>query len=79
MKLLKTPNTDGWGNKLVTIFVRHLDYFIVIPNLSLIFLIRDFGSGQIPQPRQICLSSGLAKIVPWWFARRDSYVAPSFA
>jgi len=37
-------------------------------NLSLIWQIRDFGSEQIPQPRQILLSPGLAKIAPWWLA-----------
>jgi hypothetical protein len=40
-------NTDGWGNKLVTIFARHLDSFILTNNFAIIFKIRDFGSGQI--------------------------------
>jgi hypothetical protein len=44
-------------------------------NFSLIYLIRDFGYGQILQPRQICLSPGFAKIAPCWLARRDSYSA----
>jgi hypothetical protein len=35
--------------------------------------IRDFGSGQILQMRQIRLSPGFAKIAPWWLARRDSF------
>jgi hypothetical protein len=35
-------NTDGWGNKLVTIFARHLDNFILTNNFSLIYQIRDF-------------------------------------
>jgi hypothetical protein len=52
-------DTEGWGNKLVTIFAHHLDSFIVTLNLSLIFQIRDFGSGQILQPIQIYLSPGL--------------------
>jgi hypothetical protein len=68
-------NTDGWGNKLVTIFARHLDNFILTNNFSLIYQIRDFGSGQILQPRQIRLSPGFAKIAPWWLARRDSFSA----
>ena len=68
-------NTDGWGNKLVTIFARHLDSFIVTHNFSLIYQIRDFGSGQILQPRQFYLSPGLAKIAPWWLARRDYFLA----
>jgi len=72
-------NTDGWGNKLVTIFARHLDSFIVTLNLSLNYQIRDFGSGQILQPRQLYLSPGFAKIAPWWLARRDKFSAPSFA
>ena len=64
-------NTDGWGNKLVTIFARHLDNFILTINLSLVCQIRDFGSGQILQPGQLYLSPGFAKIAPWWLARRD--------
>ena len=54
--MLRKPNTDGWGNKLVTIFARHLDNFIVTQNLSLICQFCDFGSGQILQPRQHYLS-----------------------
>jgi hypothetical protein len=57
----RNANTDGWGNKLVTIFTRHLDSFIVTLNLSLICQIRVFGSGHPDnyrdlQPRQILLS-----------------------
>jgi len=44
-------------------------------NLSLICQIRDFGSGQILQPRQLHLSPGLAKIAPWWLARLDYFLA----
>jgi len=44
-------------------------------NLSLICQIRDFGSGQILQPRQLPLSPGFAKIAPWWLARRDYFLA----
>jgi hypothetical protein len=47
----------------------------VKPNSSLIYLIRDSGSGQILQPRQFRLSPGLAKIAPWWLARRDNFSA----
>ncbi len=68
-------NTDGWGNKLVTIFARHLDNLILTNNFSLIYQIRDFGSGQILQPRQLYLSPGFAKIAPWWLARRDYFSA----
>jgi hypothetical protein len=68
---IRSANTDGWGNKLVTIFARHLDCLIMKLNLSIIYLIRDFGSGQILQPRQLYLSPGFAKIAPWWLARRD--------
>jgi hypothetical protein len=32
--MLRPPNTDGWGNKLVTIFARHLDNFILKNKLS---------------------------------------------
>jgi hypothetical protein len=74
-KIPPKHNTDGWGNKLVTIFARHLDCFIMTLNLSLIGQIRDFGSGQILKPRQFYLSPGLAKIAPWWLARRDYFLA----
>jgi hypothetical protein len=71
---------DGWGNKLVTIFARHLDSFIMTHNLSLICQIRDFGSGQILQPRQLYRSPvpiaiGIAKIAPWCLASRESLMA----
>jgi hypothetical protein len=44
-------------------------------NFPLISKIRDFGSGQILQPRQPYLSPGFAKIAPCWLARRDSFSA----
>jgi hypothetical protein len=47
----------------------------VTQNLSFIYQIRDFGSGQILQPRQLYLSPGFAKIAPWWLARRDNFLA----
>jgi hypothetical protein len=65
LKLARNVNTDGWGNKLVTIFAPHLDNFILTNNFSLICQIRDFGSGQILQPRQFYLSPEYAKIAPW--------------
>jgi len=73
LTLARNANTDGWGNKLVTIFARHLDNFILTNNLSLIYQIRDFGSGQILQPRQFYLSPGLAKIAPWWLAAGTTF------
>ena len=76
VKMLRPPNTDGWGNKLVTIFARHLDNFILTLNFSLICQIRDFGSGQILQPRLLYLSPGLAKIAPWWLVCRERFVHP---
>jgi hypothetical protein len=68
-------NTDGWGNKLVTIFARHLDNFILTNKFSLICQSRDFGSGQILQPGQFCASPGFAKIAPWRLVRRDRFLA----
>jgi hypothetical protein len=44
-------------------------------NLSSVYQLSDCGSGQILQPRQLYLSPGLAKIAPWWLARRDSFSA----
>jgi hypothetical protein len=40
-------------------------------NLSSVYQIRYSGSGQILLPGQLYLSPGLAKIAPWWLARRD--------
>jgi len=42
---------------------------------SLFYQIRDCGSGQMLQPRQLYRSPGLAKIAPWWLARRDNFSA----
>ncbi|OFY09299.1 MAG: hypothetical protein A2X05_12695 [Bacteroidetes bacterium GWE2_41_25] len=72
-KLLRPPNTDGWGNKLVTIFARHLDNFILTTYLSLIYLICDFGFGQNLQSRQFYLAPGFAKIAPCWLAARTIF------
>jgi hypothetical protein len=73
-KISTNANNAGIGNKLVTIFARHRDSFIVTFNLSLICQIYS-GSGQILQPSQLYLSPGLAKIAPWWLARRDYFLA----
>ena len=40
-------NTDGWGNKLVTIFAPHLDNFVMTRYFSSIYLNRESGSRQI--------------------------------
>ena len=68
-------NTDGWGNKLVTIFARPLDNFFMTHNFALFCQIRDFGSGQILPPGQFYRSPGFAKIAPWRLACRDNFVA----
>ena len=47
MMLLRPPKTDDWRNKLVTIFAYRLDNFFMTFNISFIYQIRDFGSGQI--------------------------------
>jgi hypothetical protein len=73
-KISTFTNTDGWGNKLVTIFAPHLDSFIMTINFSLICQLYS-GSGQIHHLRQLYRSPGLAKIAPWWLARRDSFSA----
>ena len=54
-------NTDGWGNKLVTIFAPHLDNFVITYKLSLIYKIRDFGSGQIRSTETILSFAGTGK------------------
>jgi len=70
-----THNTDGWGNKLVTIFALHHDSFIMTQNLSFVYQISDSGSGQIRNAGTNYHSPGLAKIAPWWLARRDNFSA----
>jgi hypothetical protein len=74
-KISTNANNAGIGNKLVTIFARHLDSFILTQNISSVYQIRKSGSGQILQPRQLYHSPELAKIAPWWLARRDSFSA----
>jgi hypothetical protein len=44
-------------------------------NFSLICQTRDFGAGQVLQPRQFYIAPGFAKIAPWWFAHRDNFSA----
>ena len=43
--------------------------------LSSVYQFRKTGSGQFLHPGQVNLSPGLAKIAPWWLARRDSFAA----
>jgi hypothetical protein len=74
-KLARNANNAGIGNKLVTIFARYRDNFIMTINSSPIYQIFDFGSGQILNPRQLYHSPGLAKIAPWWLVRRDNFSA----
>jgi hypothetical protein len=74
-KIAPTPNKRVWCNKLVTIFARYLDSFIMTKGFSSVYQIRTTGSGQFLQPRQFNRSPGLAKIAPWWLARRDSLSA----
>jgi hypothetical protein len=44
-------------------------------NFSSFYQFRKTGSGQFLPPGQVILSPGLAKIAPWWLARRDSLSA----
>jgi len=44
-------------------------------NISSVYSFRKTGSGQFLHPRQVNRSPGLAKIAPWWLARRDSFSA----
>jgi hypothetical protein len=62
LTLAQNANTDGWGNKLVTIFARHLVNFIVTIKFSIINQTRDFGSRQILPPGQLSGSPGLQKL-----------------
>jgi hypothetical protein len=63
------------SKKLVTIFARRLDSFIITKNLSSVYQFHKTGSGQFLQPRQVNLLPGLAKIAPWWLAHRDYFSA----
>jgi hypothetical protein len=54
------PITAGISKKLVTIFARHQDSFIMTPNLSSVY--------------KFC-KSGMAKIAPWCLASRDKLPA----
>jgi hypothetical protein len=65
-------NTRVISNKLITIFARHLDNFIMTQNFSDVYQIRKTGSGEFLAPRQVNRSPGLAKIAPWCLARRDN-------
>jgi hypothetical protein len=42
---------------------------------SSLYSFRKTGSGQFLHPGQFYLSPGLAKIAPWWLARRESFSA----
>jgi len=80
-KISTNANNAGIGNKLVTIFARNRDNFIMTINFSLISHFfsgsghpdsyRDLHLGQLfrsPVP----ITIGIAKTAPWWLARRDS-------
>jgi hypothetical protein len=47
----------------------------VTQNLSLIFQIRDFRLWTNPYTETTLSFAGLAKIAPWWLARRDYFLA----
>jgi hypothetical protein len=66
-------NTDGWGNKLVTIFARYLDNFFMTIEFSLICQIRIFRLLTKSATETIYRSPGLAKIAPWWLAAGTVY------
>jgi len=68
-------NTRVISNKLVTIFARYHDNFIMTKGFSLVYQFHKTGSGQFLPLGQIYLSPGLAKIAPWCLARRDSFSA----
>jgi hypothetical protein len=57
-----TANTDGWGNKLVTIFARYPDSFIVTIKFTIIYQTRDFGSGQIQPLDKFLVRRDLQKL-----------------
>ena len=60
-KITTCANKAGVGNKLVTIFARHLDNFIVTQNLSLICQIRDFRLWTNPATETTLSFAGTGK------------------
>ena len=81
-------STAGISKKLVTIFARHSDSFIMKPNLSVIYLIGDSGSRQFLEPGQIYRSPvpiaiGMQKLrhgvlpagTSYWLKYRDRWPA----
>jgi len=55
-------NTDGWGNKLVTIFARYLDSFIVTIKFSNLNQNRDSRLWTDTTPGQLSGSPGWQKL-----------------
>jgi len=70
---VRSYNTDNKVNKLVTIFARYLDSFLMTPNSSIFFQILDAGSGQITNTGTNFLSPGMAKIAPYPSCHRDYF------
>jgi hypothetical protein len=71
-KISTNANNAGIGNKLVTIFARHRDNYIMTINFSLICQFFS-GSGQIRIAGTYYPSPGFAKIAPWWLAAGTVY------
>jgi len=70
-----TANTDGWGNKLVTVFASTLDSFILTRNISSIYLNRDSGSGQISAKETNKSFAGICKNCAMVACRPDNFSA----
>jgi len=61
-------NTDGWGNKLVTIFADHTRTVIMTkkPSNILVNLLAAGGLDSVKSGLITCTK--IAKIAPWWLA-----------
>ena len=73
-KISTNANNAGIGNKLVTIFARHRDNFIMTINFSLICQIFS-GSGQILQSGTTLSFAGTGKNCAMVACRRDNFLA----
>jgi hypothetical protein len=80
LKLARNANTDGWGNKLVTIFARHHDCFIMTINFlhfCQFFLALDRSCNRdnfiFRQDLQKLRHGGLPTGTIFWLKYRDSY------
>ncbi len=67
-KISPTHNTDGWGNKLVTIFANYTRTNIMTKEPSNILVNLLAAGGQDSVKSGLITCTMMAKIAPWWLA-----------